>query len=180
MKKALLSKNNIIIFIILVVIFCFDGFFLKPAIQDHYLSTDLQNFNAGFWKYQLAVAVIITAALTLLMKVKNLAAIVIISLFSGFFTFWAFRTLISNVLLYVNSHTEKNTTEQVYQVIHHREYKIFWLDAGEKKSIYDTKELHLIDEKRKSGNQKSIFTYQNTDTLHIRFKKGILNINYLD
>ena len=180
MKKPLLSKNNLIIFAILAAIFCFDGFFLKPAVQDHYLSTDLQDFNAGYWRYQLVAAVIFTVAIILLMKVKNLATIVIILLFSGFFTFWGFKTLISNILLYVNSHTEKDTTEQIYQVINHRENKVFWLDAGGKKSIHDHGELSLIDERRKSGNQKSIFTYQNMDTLHIHFKKGILNINYLD
>lgn len=82
-------------------------------------------------------------------------------------------------MLYINTQTEKSQITDTYEVISYKEPKTLWLSAEKKKSINDDDEIKLIDKRRKAKGQKSLFEYKMNDTIQVKFKKGIFNINYI-
>lgn len=141
---------------------------------------DLKNFKTYSWKYLLATAAIISITLIVFMKIKQFSRIIITCILSLFLAFWSFNFLFINTILFINSQTEKSQITNTYEVINHKEVTNFWLNSGKKKSIHDDDEMELIDKKRKVKGLKSIFEYKTGDTLQVKFKKGIFNVNYLE
>ncbi|MFP3595122.1 hypothetical protein [Chryseobacterium sp. SIMBA_029] len=58
--------------------------------------------------------------------------------------------------------------------------KIFWLNSDEKNSINDNDKIKLIDKRRKEKGQKSLFEYKMNDTIQVKLKKGVFNVNYIE
>ncbi|PIF46143.1 hypothetical protein CLU96_3162 [Chryseobacterium sp. 52] len=178
--RPLTSKPFVLFCIIMILIFCFDGFYLKPIIKDHYLDMDLKSFKNDFWKYQLLIAALLAIVFILFMKIRKLLQMIPVILCSLFFVFMGFKTFFSDIALYINYQTEKKQITKTYTVINHKETKVFWLYAGEVSSIHDYKEIQLTDQKRKANGLKSLFNYNYGDTVQITFKKGIFKVNYMD
>ncbi|MBB4805681.1 hypothetical protein HNP38_000953 [Chryseobacterium defluvii] len=183
LKIFKLSKLQIIIISFLIFIFCINDFFLKPIIKEKYLDTDLKSFEHISWRYLLIIsvfiAVITIAVIQLRLKKVHILQVFMVIVFSGLLTFFGFYRFISNALLYINFKTEKEEIIREYQVINHKEQKVFWLDAGEN-SLHDKDEMLKLSKNITQKNSRFIFEYKNNDTVKVSFKKGILNVNYLD
>ncbi|GAB0157041.1 hypothetical protein CHRYSEOSP005_23100 [Chryseobacterium sp. Alg-005] len=176
-----ISKSLIITIAFLTLLFLVNALLLDPAIKTKYLSTDIKSFKEYSWKYTLLLSLFIVVLLFLKQKKFNftqtLNALPYI-LFFGIAFYMGFKNLIDKCLLYANTKTEKKEWVRTFEVIHHKDHKVFWLSAG-KNSIHDD-ELFLINERRIKKNLKSIFDYDNGDTIKVKFKTGMLNVNYLD
>ncbi|MGG5207864.1 hypothetical protein ACQWU4_02870 [Chryseobacterium sp. MIQD13] len=177
--KAILSNSYIRVLMLLIPFYCFEGFLLKPFIREHYLKTDLDAFKIDSWKYIFMITAVIAIVIIILSKAKKISQIIIVIILSTILTF-SLKSLISNILLFINYHTEISQTVQTYEIISHKKAMVFWLNAGKNNSIYEDGEIHLIDKKRKTKDLKSIFEYKTGDTVKVKLKKGIFNVNYLN
>ncbi|MDV7696204.1 hypothetical protein N6B72_04635 [Chryseobacterium soli] len=157
-----------------------ETFFLKPFIKDHYLDQDLTNFKDGSWKYLIAITVLLTIVLTICLKVKTISHFITTCIFSTVFIFFVLRTVLISIMLYINTQTEKSQITNTYKVIRYKEMKIFWLNSDKKNSINDNDKIKLIDKRRKEKGQKSLFEYKMNDTIQVKLKKGVFNVNYIE
>jgi len=157
-----------------------DIFFLKPFIKNHYLDQDLSSFKDYSWKYLIAITVVLIIVLVICLKVKTISHFINICIFSTVFVFFVLRTVLINIILLINIQTEKSQITNTYKVISYKEMKIFWLNSDEKNSINDNDKIKLIDKRRKEKGQKSLFEYKMNDTIQVKLKKGVFNVNYIE
>jgi hypothetical protein len=84
-----------------------ETFFLKPFIKDHYLDQDLTNFKDYSWKYLIAITVFVAIVLAFFIKPKKIFQIIGLFIYSAVLVFLAFKTILINIILYINTITEK-------------------------------------------------------------------------
>lgn len=177
------SKKFVLLIIVLITIFLFDFFEIRPLIKQMYLENDVKNFKEGSIIYRI---IIITCIILLFffVQLKRLGitqtpGILIYAVFLWFSLFLATKNIPDNILLYINSKTEKVKITKTYTVISNIDPKVFWLDE-KSASIHSENELRIIDNMRTSKKLKSIYTYNNRDTIKVNFKKGLIKVNYLN
>lgn len=176
-----ISKSLLIVIAFFTLSFLIRNLILTPVIKGRYLYADTKLFQENSWKYTLFLLLIVLVIIFL--KQKKITArqipvtLLVITFFSiGFFI--GFKNLIDDILLYTNTKIEKKEFIKTFQIVKHQENKVFRLNDGNN-SIQDA-ELPLINERRIKQNLKSVFDYNNGDTIKVKFKTGILNISYLD
>lgn len=177
--KSLFSNFYIRLIMILIPVFCFDSFVLQPFLKDHYLEQDLRNFKDNSWKYILITFAIIIVVAAIFARVRKISEFIAVCFISGAIIL-GFKSIFTRIFLFINTETEHSRMIQTYEIINHKEPQVLWLDAGEKKSIHDHNEIELIDKKRKSLGLQSISQHKTNDTVHVIYKKGIFNVNYID
>lgn len=178
--KSFLSDSYVRSLIIFIPVMCINSFFLKSIIKDHYLDQDLTNFKDYSWKYLIVITVVLIIVLAICLKVKTVSHFINICISSTVFVFFVFRPILINIILLINIHTEKSQITHTYEVISYKEMKTFWLNSDKTKSINDDDEIKLIDKRRKAKGQKSLFEYKMNDTIQVKFRKGVFNVNYIE
>ncbi|ASK29557.1 hypothetical protein CEY12_05305 [Chryseobacterium sp. T16E-39] len=176
-----ISKSQIVFFSILIILFSIYSFILKPIIKERYLHSDLKNFEDGSWKYTIitfSILLIIMFFAIIKSKTKDLSNLPVGILVLGLVCFAGLHHPVNYVLLFVNIKTGKEKIVRKYEIVNHKEQSVFWLDANEN-SIHDNSDLDRINKCRAEKNLKSVFEMKNKDNIIIRFKKGIMDINYL-
>lgn len=153
---------------------------LKPFIKNHYLDQDLSSFKDYSWKYLIAITVVLTIVLAICLKVKTISHFITTCISSTVFVFFVLRTVLINITLLINTHTEKSQITNTYEDINYKEMKTFWLNSDKTKSINDDDEMKLIDKRRKAKGQKSLFEYKMNDTIQVKLKKGVFNVDYIE
>lgn len=179
--KLLYKYFLVIIFILIPVL---QRFFLKPFIEDLYLSEDIRNFKAYSWKYTVSIFIIFSGIVIFLTR-KNIKAVyiplmILMLIIFGIGFYFSLHSFIDNVLLLVNSKTPKSEIIKSYEIINHTEQKIFCLHSVDPIHIYDNNDLEKINNYRISKGLKSIYTYRNNDTIKMKFQNGWFDVNYLN
>lgn len=176
-----ISKSQIVFLAILISLFSIYSFILKPIIRERYLDSDLKNFEDDSWKYTIITFIILLIIILFAIiksKTKDLSNLPIVILVLGWVCFMGLHHPINYVLLFVNIQTGKEKITRKYEVVNHKEYSVFWLNAN-KNSIHDDQDLNKVNTYRVKKNLKSVFEMKNNDTIVVPFKKGIMDINYL-
>ena len=112
------------------------------------------------------------------LKISQTPSIILFLIIFGFGFYLGVHSSLDNLLLYLNLKTKKGEIVQTYQVISNKEPQVFWLDG--KEPIHDRKDLEKINNQRIRNNLKSIFDYQNNDTVKVKYYKGIIDLNYIE
>jgi len=176
------SKRNIIFVLCFIVIFSLQDFILKPIIKEKYLYDDLKDFKNYSWKYTVSIIVLIATIIIFRirksLKAYQIPVIILAFMFFGTSFYFGVHNLIDNTILYINSITEGSRIVKTYNVISHKENKTFWLNN--KDSVHERNDLENINKSRTKNGLKSIFEYQNNDTIRVSFNKGLINVNYLE
>ena len=176
--------NKYFLVIIFSMVPVLQSFFLKPFIEDLYLSEDIRNFKAYSWRYTVSIFIIFSGIVIFLTR-KNIKAVYIplmllMLIIFGIGFYFSLHSFIDNVLLLVNSKTPKSEIIKSYEIINHTEQKIFWLHSVDSIHIYDNNDLEKINNYRISKGLKSIYHYRNNDTIKMKFQNGWFDVNYLN
>ncbi|SHK39997.1 hypothetical protein [Chryseobacterium polytrichastri] len=180
---AKISRVQIIFVICFIILYLLQSFILEPIIKEKYLSDDLKYFKIYSWKYAVSIFIVIAAIIIFRIrksfKTHQIPGIILVLVFLGISFYFGVHSLIDNSILYINSITEGPKIAKAYEVVNHKEDKTFWLNSNNG-SIQDKKDVEKINKSRIRKNLKSIFEYQNNDTVKVEFNKGLININYLE
>lgn len=152
-------KKFILLIIVLITILLFDFFEIRPLIKQIYLENDVKHFKESSIIYRIIVITCIIL-LFIFVQLKRLGitqtpGLLIYAVFFWFTLFLATKNLPDNILLYINSKTEKGKITKTYTVVSNIEPKVFWLDE-KSASIHSEDELRIIDNTRTSKKLKSI------------------------
>lgn len=176
------SIKNIVFVICFIIVFLLQDFLLKPIIKENYLSEDLKKFKEFSWKYTVSIFIVFFLIILLMirknLKISQTPSIILFLIIFGFGFYLGVHSSLDNLLLYLNLKTKKREIVQTYQVISNKEPQVFWLDG--KEPIHDRKDLEKINNQRIRNNLKSIFDYQNSDTVKVKYYKGIIDLNYIE
>lgn len=147
------SKKFILLIIVLITIFLFDFFEIRPIIKQIYLENDVKNFKESSIIYRIIV-ITFTILLFFFVQLKRLgisqtSGILIHAVFLWFTLFLTTKNIPDNILLYINSKTEKGKITKTYTVVSNMDPKVFWLDE-KSASIHSEDELRIIDNRRTS------------------------------
>lgn len=178
---AKISKTQIIFIVCFILLFSLQNLVIEPIVKEKYLYDDLKYFKNNSWKYPVSIFIIIAAILIFKIRksltMYQIPGIILTLIFIATSFYFGGHNFIDNTLLYLNSKIEGLEIIKTYKVISYKENETFWLNSTE--SVHDKNDLENINKSRIRKNLKSIFEYQNNDTVKVRFNKGLINVNYL-
>ena len=176
-----LSKSKVLLFLILIVIFCYKHFYLKPILSKIYFDNDLRNFKENSWSYSFILPLVVLIVLIVYAKKRNLLnkSFVIYSMLYCSLLVLGVKGLTDDIFLYLNSKINVKNFTKNYTVIRYDPNKVFHL-YDMKNEFIDFDKLKKFDSIRLHKNQKSLYKLNDKDTINVNFKKGFLNVKFLE
>jgi hypothetical protein len=180
MKK--ISRFKVFSFMFLAALFLLNIFYLDPIIKSKYLDSEIRVFKNNSWKYSIIFSIIILFFFIRYnykihkgkLKIWNTSLFVLVS----FFLSYLLKNVTDDLLLYINTIANSKDVVVVYKVIENKENKVFDL-YNNKDFITLRDELHKINNYRIKSKNKSVYEYKNRDTIHVKFNRGIIGVNYI-
>lgn len=180
-----IDKKTIIFYSLFILLFVLLNFYLKPLIKREYLQDEIEKFNDNVsWKIHLIIwsCILLYVLLFRTKTIQSKGEAILGFLFLIIFTFVFFIKIITNISLYVNQLTIRETEKEVFSVHAEKiEQEKYIHLSGNKISIHDFDDeiLEKIDEIRNKNRVKPLNEISNRDTINVVFKQGLFGFKYL-
>jgi energy-converting hydrogenase Eha subunit A len=177
-----ISKGTILFLAIIVSIVCLQAFLLSPHIDELYSSDDVRIFKETSWKYSIILPLVILILAVIYVVRKNINDWIYLLSFAFYLFLMSiiWKDLADDLLLYFNSKLNVVQHTKNYVVVRHDANKVFHIYDRKNEFIMYSKSLRKIDAIRAKKNLNCLYDLQNKDTLNIAYKKGFLNIKFLE
>jgi hypothetical protein len=176
------SKSRLLTYLALGVIVTLNIFVLNPILKENYFRDDIFDFEENSWKYSIVICLVLFLIFTFFAFKKNqlnkkflfhnLITVSLIAVFG--------KGLIDDALLYVNLKINVEKYTKSYVVKRYDLNKVFHIYDNKNEFIVFDEQLKKIDSLRMKRNLKSLYLLQNDDTLNVEYKKGLLNVKFLN